>query len=121
MPATAFTQQSLSSTMPFSNLRKQVQRYLAPTIWLVLLLLLFFMDATKEGFSFCLFRLAGFVSCPGCGIGHAIHFTLHGQWREAWQAHPFGIPATIGILYHLIHSFYQTQKSHHLLWTNNKC
>jgi hypothetical protein len=107
--------------MPFSTIRKYVQQHFPQTIWLVLLLLLFFMDTTKEAFSFCLFRLIGFSSCPGCGIGHSIHFALHFQFREAWLAHPFGIPATIGILCHIINSFYQTQKRYRLLWTNNKC
>ena len=107
--------------MPFSTLRKQVRPHLPQVLWLALLLLLFLMDTIKESFSFCVFRLLGFASCPGCGIGHSIHFTLHLQVRQAWQAHPFGIPATIGILCYIVNAFYQTQKTHRLIWTNNKC
>ena len=107
--------------MPVYTIWKPVQRYLPSAIWLVLLLLLFFMDTTKEQFSFCVFRQLGISFCPGCGIGHSIHFALHFQLQEAWQAHPFGIPATIGILCNSINSIYQTQKRHRQLWINNNC
>jgi hypothetical protein len=102
-------------------MRTFLQRHSTQLIWLLLLLLLYLMDTTKATFSFCLFRLIGFESCPGCGLGHAIHDALHFQLKESFQAHPLGIPAVIGILYHVIHAFYQSTKRQSPLWTTNKC
>jgi hypothetical protein len=107
--------------MAFSTARAFFQKYSQQICWLLALIFLFFMDATNDAPSFCLFKLAGFSSCPGCGIGHAIHHTLHLRFSESFGAHPLGIPATIGILCQLILSFIQTQKSRHLPWTNNNC
>ncbi|WP_242920907.1 DUF2752 domain-containing protein [Pontibacter liquoris] len=46
-------------------------------------------------FSFCPWSWFGFNFCPGCGLGHAISFLLHGQWQASWQAHPLGGPALV--------------------------
>jgi ABC-type phosphate transport system permease subunit len=109
----------LTSGMAFPLVWTFLQRHFAQALWLLALLLLFFMDPTKKTFSFCLFKLAGFSSCPGCGIGHAIHHTLRLEFSKSINAHPLGIPATISILCHLIHSFYIVKKSRYLPWTNN--
>jgi hypothetical protein len=97
-----------------------IKKFGEPLAWLLGLLLLFFMDPSNDGISFCVFRLVGFESCLGCGIGHAIHFALHLKFQQSLSEHIFGIPATIGILYHLFYSF-QKLKQNNLKWTNNKC
>ncbi|MBS1975180.1 MAG: DUF2752 domain-containing protein [Bacteroidetes bacterium] len=65
------------------------------------------MDTSKEGVSFCVFRMMGFKSCMGCGIGHAIHDVLHFHFRESLNEHILGIPATLIILYNITKSFFQ--------------
>ena len=36
----------------------------------------------------CLFDLAGFEHCWGCGMTHAMLACLHGQFQLAWDANP---------------------------------
>jgi hypothetical protein len=99
-----------------TNLRK----YVEPIAWTVALLLLFFMDSLPATGSFCVFKLVGFNSCWGCGIGHAIHYALHLDLQRSFQEHIFGIPATIAIIYTIYTSFIN-QQLNKLTWTNNKC
>ncbi|MFT3823378.1 MAG: DUF2752 domain-containing protein [Chitinophagaceae bacterium] len=77
-------------------------KYTEPAIWFIVLLVLFCIDTSQPSFSFCIFKLAGFNSCWGCGIGRAIHDALHGNFQQSWQHHVMGIPATIGIIYLII-------------------
>jgi len=49
-------------------------------------------------FSLCPLSWTGSDFCPGCGLGHAISFLLHGQWQASWQAHPLGLPALLLLL-----------------------
>lgn len=49
-------------------------------------------------FSLCPLRWTGFDFCPGCGLGHAVSYLLHGQWQASWQAHPLGLPALVLLL-----------------------
>lgn len=85
-----------------------------PAIWLTALVLLFFMDTSKDSASFCLFKMAGFHSCPGCGIGHAMHDALHFDFVRSFHEHILGIPAVLIILYTTIKSLYtlKPHKSH---------
>ncbi|MFH1733659.1 MAG: DUF2752 domain-containing protein [bacterium] len=65
-------------------------------IWPAALLFLAFSDPAAEShFSLCIFRLFGWETCPGCGLGHAISYLLHGDVAASWQAHPLGIAAFI--------------------------
>ncbi|MGV3528876.1 MAG: DUF2752 domain-containing protein [Flavisolibacter sp.] len=84
--------------------------FFQPFTWTVALLLLYFMNV--DGPSLCLFRFVGWERCIGCGLGHAIHDALHGQWTASWEAHPMGLPATIALLYMIIKPFL-TNKNHH--------
>jgi hypothetical protein len=63
------------------------------------------MDASGQANSFCVFKFAGFSSCWGCGVGHAIHHALHLDFIQSLNEHILGIPATIGILYSIIKPF----------------
>jgi hypothetical protein len=40
-----------------------------------------------SGFTICPLALLGIKFCPGCGLGHGIHFFLHGQFTTAIQHH----------------------------------
>jgi len=73
-------------------------KYFEQIVWTIALVLLFFMEVDNEAASACVFKFAGFNSCWGCGIGHAIHDVLHLKLIQSLSAHIMGIPATIGIL-----------------------
>jgi hypothetical protein len=60
-----------------------------------------FSDPVQTHFILCPLRLMGFTGCPGCGIGHAIAFLLHGDIRSSFHAHWLGIPAFGLFLYRI--------------------
>ncbi|MFL5741197.1 MAG: DUF2752 domain-containing protein [Flavisolibacter sp.] len=82
-----------------------IKKYSEPVSWILVLVLLFFMNGSKPAGSFCLFKLLGFHSCWGCGIGHAIHDALHFQFRQSVYHHILGIPAVAAIVYSIFDSF----------------
>ncbi len=96
-----------------------LRKYSQQILWALALLFLFFMNTENESTSLCMFGFMGFKSCPGCGIGHAIHHTLHLNFIQSFNSHILGIPATIGILYLIIKPFYDSKIISK--WTNNKC
>ncbi len=57
-------------------------------------------------FILCPFKLAGITWCPGCGIGHAISWLLHGNIHKSLKAHWFGMPALFIILYRICDLIY---------------
>ncbi|HEY1114002.1 MAG TPA: DUF2752 domain-containing protein [Chitinophagaceae bacterium] len=75
-------------------LASRMTKYLEPLAWTGALLVLFFLDPAKEGPSLCLGRLLGGEGCPGCGIGHSIHYALHGAIRRSVEEHILGLPAS---------------------------
>jgi hypothetical protein len=97
-----------------------MRKYLESILWATALLLLYFMDTSKETTSFCLFRIMGFHYCPGCGIGHAIHEVLHFRFADSFKYHLMGIPASAGILYLIVKPLISTKQTK-LTWTLNKC
>jgi hypothetical protein len=82
--------------------------------------LAFFDPAGQSHFTLCVFKLVGFSRCPGCGIGHAISWLLHGNLQASLQAHWLGMPALI-VIFHRIYCLslqqMRTFKEHNL--TNN--
>ncbi|HEY1113578.1 MAG TPA: DUF2752 domain-containing protein [Chitinophagaceae bacterium] len=85
-------------------------KYREQLIWLSALVVLFFLE--EGGPSLCLFKFAGLSSCPGCGLGHAIHYALHGAFRQSLEAHLLGVPATAFLLYSVIRPFIPPHKIH---------
>lgn len=65
------------------------------------LVLLYFMDTTKAHVSFCPLAYFGFKFCPGCGLGHSLHYFMHFEFLKSWRAHPIGIFAFFVIIYRL--------------------
>jgi hypothetical protein len=80
--------------------------------WILALVLLYFLPAGLSQTSFCPLSLLGLGSCPGCGIGHAIHYALHGEWRLSWQHHFMGIPAVLIIFMRIVRLLYPS-KNHY--------
>jgi hypothetical protein len=86
-----------------------MRKFFEPLIWTSALIFLF-IDPVKDEFSFCVFKLIGFKSCIGCGIGHSIHSFLHLHIAESFSQHILGIPATIVALYIITKTFFSTLK-----------
>ena len=90
---------------------KSYMKYFEQVVWTIALILLFFMDVSSVGTSVCVFKIAGFNSCFGCGLGHAIHNVLHLDFIQSLNEHILGIPATIGILYTIIKPLISPKKT----------
>lgn len=65
--------------------------------WLTAMIVLFFLPEKTDQASLCIFSLVGFDHCPGCGMGHAIHYALRGRLAVSFDYHPLGIFAVIVI------------------------
>ncbi|GAB4093863.1 DUF2752 domain-containing protein [Flaviaesturariibacter terrae] len=97
-----------------------MKRFLPTLLWGAALLALFLLDPTQDGPSLCLFRWVGLRSCPGCGLGHAVHYALRGQWSESLRAHWLGIPVAAALFYQAIQPLIPHNSQNHLQWTSNK-
>lgn len=78
--------------------RQFMQEYFELIIWLIVLVILYFMQPATADKSLCLFSFLGFQHCPGCGLGHSIHAALHLQLAASLKFHPLGIIAIFIIL-----------------------
>ncbi len=78
-------------------LKNQIWRHFELLCWIGALVLLFFIPENKSDSSLCVFSALGFGKCPGCGIGHAIHFALKAEFIESFKHHPLGIFAVLVI------------------------
>ena len=48
---------------------------------------LFFANATNPQYILCPLKILKLNFCPGCGLGHALHYLMHGKFKLAWQTH----------------------------------
>lgn len=80
--------------------------------WMGALFFLFFMPFQDELPSFCVYHALGWENCFGCGIGRSIHHCLHGQWKDSWNMHVFGIPATCIIFMRIIQIIQLKRQTH---------
>lgn len=86
---------------------KQLQRLYAgirmePIIWLAALLSVALLDpGSFGGFSLCPLKNLGVDYCPGCGLGRAVSFLLHGDVSESVHSHVLGIPATLILIFRI--------------------
>lgn len=76
--------------------------------WIVGLLILYCMPVRGEHFSLCPLKAIGFKWCPGCGLGHSIHYYLHFDFQEGWHAHYLGAFAIVIILYRIFQLIIRT-------------
>jgi hypothetical protein len=76
---------------------KWLSKYSELLCWIAAISVLFFLSENTADTSFCFFSLLGFGHCPGCGIGHSIHYALHLKFTASFQHHPLGIFAVMVI------------------------
>lgn len=55
-------------------------------------------DRIEDGPVVCPFRLLTGLPCPGCGLTRSWVYLAHGQWRDSFVAHPFGVVAVALLL-----------------------
>jgi hypothetical protein len=68
-------------------------------IWIAALIYFaFFVNPYENHFTICPLANAGFVHCPGCGLGNSIALIFRGNFNQSFAAHILGIPALIIIL-----------------------
>ena len=87
------------------NALKFVWKNLELFFWVAAMVLLFFMEPSAGHFTLCPIKNLGFSFCPGCGIGHSIHYALHFNFSESFAHHPLGIFAIIIIFSRIIKLF----------------
>ena len=83
------------------KIKNYKQLYFEIGVWTIALILLFFMQADDTVPSICMLKWLGFKHCPGCGLGHSMHYALHLQLAASFNRHPLGI-AAIFIIVHRI-------------------
>lgn len=54
----------------------------------------------------------GVESCPGCGLGTAIHHLFHLDIVSSWKAHPFAIPVVLGLIIRIVQIYLSTTTYH---------
>lgn len=79
--------------------------------WFSALMALFFLPVTKSETSLCVFSLLGFGKCPGCGIGHSIHYALRADFASSFYHHPLGILAVL-VIFNRIRVLIKQNKQH---------
>ena len=79
----------------FHLLKKWMRKHFELLFWVATLIILFFLPVQKSETSLCAFSLLGFGKCPGCGIGHAIHYALRLDLPASFHYHPMGILAVM--------------------------
>ncbi|NOX85870.1 MAG: DUF2752 domain-containing protein [Chlorobi bacterium] len=66
--------------------------------WIGALLSLFFMEPAGDHFSLCPLKNMGFEYCPGCGLGHSIHYAMRLDIADSFTNHPLGIFGLVVII-----------------------
>ncbi|GAB3425482.1 DUF2752 domain-containing protein [Niabella aquatica] len=87
-----------------------LRKYSEVILWNGSLIALGLMNS-KSTASLCLLKNLGIDWCPGCGLGHAIHYTLHFEFGKSVQEHILGIPATLIIFYQSCKAIYTINKT----------
>ncbi|TNE26731.1 MAG: DUF2752 domain-containing protein [Bacteroidetes bacterium] len=80
--------------------------------WLVALVALAIFPFGGEE-SLCVLSAVGIESCPGCGLGTAIHYLFHLDVSSSWKAHPMAIPVVFGLLFRIVQLYLSTITYHH--------
>lgn len=82
-------------------------------IWTAGLIALYLIDPASPGKpDLCLVHRLGLGSCPGCGLGAAIHHLLHGRLSGSWMSHPLGIPALAVLLLRIYNLVRETTRAY---------
>jgi len=76
--------------------RRFLEDNLEAWVWTCALVWLACSDPVQGAhFTICPLRNLGLDFCPGCGLGNAVSYALHGQLAASLQHHLLGIPAII--------------------------
>jgi hypothetical protein len=70
---------------------KWIRSHVELLFWVIALFILFCLPENTTDTSLCIFSLFGFGHCPGCGIGHAMHYALRLKFTLSVHHHPLGI------------------------------
>ncbi len=89
-----------------------IRKHLELLFWVVSLAALFCLPENKVANSLCLSGLLGFGRCPGCGIGHAIHYALHLNFATSFRYHLLGIFGVMVIFIRIIHLVYPVNNAY---------
>lgn len=68
------------------------------------LIALFFTNVTQPQYALCPLKALSINYCPGCGLGHSLHYLMHGNLMAAWQTHHlsfFALPILLFRIYKL--------------------
>jgi len=71
-------------------------------VWITSIFYFALINPEEQHISLCLFKRIGLPWCPGCGIGHAISFLLHGEITRSFQVHPLGLFALLVLVARII-------------------
>jgi len=74
--------------------------------WIAALVILFVIEPSQVHFTLCPISNLGFDFCPGCGLGHSIHYALRINFEESFMSHPLGIIAIFILFQRIITLFY---------------
>ncbi len=77
------------------------------TFWTLALVLLATANSHDHHFTLCPLANLGLSWCPGCGLGRSITALMHGDVKESFSHHWFGIPALMIIVYRIYQLSYQ--------------
>ncbi len=101
------------------TLLKWIRNHSELLFWVSALVTLFFLNESKSETSLCVFSLLGVGHCPGCGIGHSIHYALHFKFAASFHHHPLGIFGVLVIfnrikqLIYPVKPTYETKSNQH--------
>ncbi|MGB0177926.1 MAG: DUF2752 domain-containing protein [Owenweeksia sp.] len=98
------------------NILKWIKDHLELLVWLSALPVLYFMPVEGDHISLCVFNALGFTWCPGCGIGHSIHYYLHFDFARGWNEHWLGAFAVLMIIYRIFQLLKQTIQTKKVLY-----
>ncbi len=78
------------------TVRNILSENLEAIIWVAALVWLALVDpAAGAHFTLCPLKNLGIEWCPGCGLGSAAGYALHGDLAESFRHHLLGIPAIL--------------------------
>jgi hypothetical protein len=70
--------------------------------WLGALLLFALATPGTHQFALCPLSLLNISWCPGCGLGRSLIYLLHGDIRNSFSMHWFGIPAFFIVTFRIV-------------------
>lgn len=77
-------------------IREMISRNLEAIVWTSALVWLALIDPIGGShLTFCPLKNLGIEWCPGCGLGMAVSWALHGELVESFRHHVLGVPAIL--------------------------